>query len=170
MRWLWNETAEVLPLYPCLSHPQEVFPGCDGRSCFEPSQCSCAYLLVGAAPQRSIAPCSGHRRQHKALPTASAWFPKCWHSLGWGLKITTQWWDDLSYAENESSASPPSFHCVQSLFLLFFSLTQTHIYIQILIQLPVQPITWAIAALKSINYEWFCFEIGAVLNNFCSII
>lgn len=108
---------------------------------------------------RASFPVQDHSRKNKALPAASTWFPKCWHSLGWGLKITMQRWDGLSYKENESLALSHCFHHAQYLFLGFFPLTQTHIYFQILIQLPVQPMTWAIAALKSINFEWFCFEI-----------
>lgn len=66
MRWLWNEAAEASPLYLHFSHPQEVFPGGNGRSLLWASQCSCAYLLVGSAPRRSIAPCSGHGAQQAA--------------------------------------------------------------------------------------------------------
>lgn len=67
---------KYLALYLHLSHPQEVFPGGDGRFCFEPRDVAVAAwweLHLGGA----VLPARDTGAQQAAPSSASASFPAC---------------------------------------------------------------------------------------------
>lgn len=93
------------------------------------------------------------------------------HSLGWGLKNHHTMVRCFELHGKWVFSLGPFFSSCTVFFCVAFS-PHSHTHFQILIQLPVQPITSATAAPKSRNFEFFLSwnRRWVVLIKFCTII